>query len=144
VEANARAIAAALAKSKRLPLRTEFKALLTTPDEITQLMLEANRDPDCAGLVLWMHTFSPSKMWIRGLTALAKPFLHLHTQFNRDLPRNPSVHLYAPAANDERRLLAVARSVLSILPRRPLRSAMTSPMYCSGATISILMIGSLR
>lgn len=88
VEANARAIAAALAKSKRLPLRTEFKALLTTPDEITQLMLEANRDPDCAGLVLWMHTFSPSKMWIRGLTALAKPFLHLHTQFNRDLPWN--------------------------------------------------------
>jgi L-arabinose isomerase len=67
-----------------LPL--EFKALLTTPEEIAQVCLEANGDARCAGLVLWMHTFSPSKMWIRGLGALRKPFLHLHTQFNRDLP----------------------------------------------------------
>ena len=43
-------------------------------------------NPACGGLILWMHTFSPSKMWITGLTRLAKPFLHLHTQFNRDLP----------------------------------------------------------
>ena len=49
-------------------------------------MLEANSAPNCAGLILWMHTFSPAKMWIGGLTALTKPFLHLHTQFNRDLP----------------------------------------------------------
>ena len=48
--------------------------------------MEANSDENCAGLILWMHTFSPSKMWIRGLNALRKPFLHLHTQFNRDLP----------------------------------------------------------
>ena len=46
------------------------------------LCLEANSDPNCAGLILWMHTFSPSKMWIRGLNALQKPFVHLHTQFN--------------------------------------------------------------
>jgi len=76
----------ALAASKRLPLKTVFKALLTTPEEITKVMLEANNDANCAGLILWMHTFSPSKMWIRGLTSLKKPFLHLHTQFNRDLP----------------------------------------------------------
>jgi L-arabinose isomerase len=63
-----------------------FKALLTTPDEIAQLCIEANSDANCAGLILWMHTFSPSKMWIRGLTTLKKPFCHLHTQFNRDLP----------------------------------------------------------
>jgi L-arabinose isomerase len=49
-------------------------------------MLAANNDANCAGLILWMHTFSPSKMWIRGLSVLKKPFLHLHTQFNRDLP----------------------------------------------------------
>jgi L-arabinose isomerase len=86
VAANAQQIAAALAKAKRLPLKTTFKALLTTPDEIAKVCLEANADPKCAGLILWMHTFSPSKMWIRGLTTLRKPFVHLHTQFNRDLP----------------------------------------------------------
>ncbi len=86
VAANAQAVADALAAAKALPLKTRFKALLTTPDEITNVMLAANHDANCAGLVLWMHTFSPSKMWIRGLSVLKKPFLHLHTQFNRDLP----------------------------------------------------------
>jgi len=86
VASNARTIADRLARSPRLPLKPVFKALLTTPGEITQLCLEANANPQCAGLILWMHTFSPSKMWIRGLTSLKKPFLHLHTQFNRDLP----------------------------------------------------------
>jgi L-arabinose isomerase len=86
VAENSQKVAAALAASKQLPLKTVFKALLTTPDEITKVMLEANADANCAGLILWMHTFSPSKMWIRGLSALKKPFVHLHTQFNRDLP----------------------------------------------------------
>jgi L-arabinose isomerase len=85
---NAQKVVDALATSKRLPLKTVFKALLTTPDEITNVMLAANNDANCAGLILWMHTFSPSRMWIRGLTVLKKPFLHLHTQFNRDLPWN--------------------------------------------------------
>ena len=86
VAANSRTIAAALGASKRSPLPVIFKALLTTPDEIRSLCLEASADANCAGLVLWMHTFSPAKMWIGGLTALRKPFVHLHTQFNRDLP----------------------------------------------------------
>src|SRR5580698_4771594 len=86
VAAHAQEIASALANSSRLPLKTKYKASLTTPDEIAKLCLEANSDPNCAGLILWMHTFSPSKMWIRGLNALQKPFVHLHTQFNRDLP----------------------------------------------------------
>jgi len=86
VAAHARTVAGALAAAQRLPLKTVFKALLTTPDEITNVMLAANSDANCAGLILWMHTFSPSKMWIRGLNLVKKPFLHLHTQFNRDLP----------------------------------------------------------
>jgi L-arabinose isomerase len=86
VAADARDIAGALADSPKLPLKTVAKPLLTTPDEIAKLCMEANSDDNCAGLILWMHTFSPSKMWIRGLNALQKPFLHLHTQFNRDLP----------------------------------------------------------
>ena len=86
VAADAEQIAAGLAKSDKLPLKTVFKALLTTPDEITRLCLDANSNANCAGLILWMHTFSPSKMWIRGLNILHKPFAHLHTQFNAELP----------------------------------------------------------
>jgi len=86
VAANAQAVVDGLVKSKRLPLPLKFKALLVDSDQIAKVCVEANADANCAGLVLWMHTFSPSKMWIRGLTQLKKPFLHLHTQFNRDLP----------------------------------------------------------
>ncbi len=86
VAENAGKIAATFAASARLPLKTVFKPVVTTPDEITGLCIAANADGNCAGLILWMHTFSPSKMWIRGLGLLSKPFLHLHTQFNRDLP----------------------------------------------------------
>lgn len=84
VVANSKKIVAELAP--HLPLKLVFKQLLTTPEEIRNLCLEASNNPKCAGLVLWMHTFSPSKMWIGGLSVLTKPFLHLHTQFNRDLP----------------------------------------------------------
>jgi L-arabinose isomerase len=62
------------------------KGIVKTPDEILAVCREANNDPACIGLVLWMHTFSPAKMWIAGLTQLNKPFLHLHTQFNAALP----------------------------------------------------------
>jgi L-arabinose isomerase len=86
VAAHSRKIVEELNGTKRLPLKIVFKPVLTTPDAIRQLCLEANHAPKCAGLILWMHTFSPSKMWINGLSALKKPFLHLHTQFNRDLP----------------------------------------------------------
>ncbi len=86
VAAHSQKIVKALDVSKRVPLRLVFKPVLKTPEEIRQLCLDANHVPECAGLILWMHTFSPSKMWIGGLTQLRKPFLHLHTQFNRDLP----------------------------------------------------------
>lgn len=60
--------------------------MLTTPEAIRKLCLEANSDDSCAGIITWMHTFSPAKMWIAGLSELRKPMLHLHTQFNRDIP----------------------------------------------------------
>ncbi len=86
VAADSQAIVAGLGASKRIPLEVVFKPTVKSPEEVRAVCLEANNDPNCAGLVLWMHTFSPSKMWIGGLNALRKPFLHLHTQFNRDLP----------------------------------------------------------
>jgi L-arabinose isomerase len=86
VENDARAIAQGLSESARIPVRVVFKPVLTDPDGILSLCREANSTAACIGLVTWMHTFSPAKMWIRGLRALQKPLLHLHTQFNRDIP----------------------------------------------------------
>lgn len=79
-------IARELAQSANIPVNVVFKPVLTTPDGIYQLCLEANASPNCVGLVTWMHTFSPAKMWIAGLKILSKPLLHLHTQFNREIP----------------------------------------------------------
>jgi L-arabinose isomerase len=84
VAAHSQSIAASL--DTTMPVRIIYKPILTTPDEIRALCREANNSEKCIGLVLWMHTFSPAKMWIAGLMSLQKPFLHLHTQFNRDLP----------------------------------------------------------
>jgi L-arabinose isomerase len=86
VAENSSAIAASLDAQSALPVRVVWKPVLTTADEILNLCREAGRDNRCVGLIFWMHTFSPAKMWIAGLTALTKPFLHLHTQFNRELP----------------------------------------------------------
>ncbi|MCS6969644.1 MAG: L-arabinose isomerase [Planctomycetota bacterium] len=86
VAANARHMVAGMNDSGVLPLRLVAKPVMTTPDDIRALCQQANADPRCGGLVLWMHTFSPAKMWIGGLRQLSKPFAHFHTQFNRDLP----------------------------------------------------------
>src|SRR5215210_5558198 len=84
VAANSQKIVAEL--DGKLPLKLVFKPILTRPEEIRALCLEANAAANCAGLIIWCHTFSPSKMWINGLLQLRKPVLHLATQFNRDLP----------------------------------------------------------
>ncbi len=72
--------------SKILPFKLVFKQVVTDPSQITNIMKKANSDDTCAGVVTWMHTFSPSKMWISGLNLLDKPYLHLNTQFNRNIP----------------------------------------------------------
>jgi len=84
VAAHSREIAARF--DARLPVRVVWKPTLASPDAILKTCLEANSASECIGVVTWMHTFSPSKMWIRGLSKLQKPLLHLHTQFNRSLP----------------------------------------------------------
>lgn len=68
------------------PGKIKFVGICTIPEEITKIIKEANYDTNCAGVMKWMHTFSPSKMWIRGLSKLNKPYLHVHTQFNREIP----------------------------------------------------------
>ncbi|MGE5375715.1 MAG: L-arabinose isomerase, partial [Bacteroidota bacterium] len=86
VAANSREITKALGESPEIPVQVIFKPVLTTPEDIRQLCLEANSARNCVGLITWMHTFSPAKMWIAGLNLLKKPFLHLHTQYNREIP----------------------------------------------------------
>ena len=86
VAEHSRIIAEHLNRAPEIPVSVIFKPVLTTPESILQLCLDANASQECVGLVTWMHTFSPAKMWIAGLRTLRKPFAHLHTQFNRDLP----------------------------------------------------------
>ena len=86
VERHSGEIASSLDRSSRIPVRIVHKGVLTTSEAILALCRKAAADPNCIGLIAWMHTFSPAKMWIAGLKALQKPLLHLHTQFNRELP----------------------------------------------------------
>jgi L-arabinose isomerase len=86
VAADSQQIAKGLSASAGIPVKVVYKPVLTGPDAIAQLCLAANAAPKCVGLVMWMHTFSPAKMWIAGLAGLRKPFAQLHTQLNRDIP----------------------------------------------------------
>ncbi|QYR23743.1 L-arabinose isomerase [Paenibacillus sp. sptzw28] len=86
VAEHSRIITEGLDRDESIPFEVVFKPVLTTPEEIYKLCSEANTDERCAGIITWMHTFSPAKMWIAGLSELRKPLLHLHTQFNRDIP----------------------------------------------------------
>ncbi len=83
---HARQIGQGLDGSPDVPVRVVTKPVVTSPEGIAQLLADADADPSCLGVVAWMHTFSPAKMWIAGLLALRKPLVHLHTQANRDLP----------------------------------------------------------
>ncbi|WP_395638654.1 L-arabinose isomerase [Pseudolysinimonas sp.] len=86
VATQSQAVATGLAESADIPVTVVWKPVLTDSDAIRRVMLDANADDDVIGVIAWMHTFSPAKMWIAGLDALAKPLLHLHTQANVDLP----------------------------------------------------------
>ncbi len=86
VAENSSHIVKSLNESKNLPVNIIFKPVVTTSEKIFNTINEANSSPNCVGLIFWMHTFSPAKMWINGLNILQKPFLHLHTQFNSEIP----------------------------------------------------------
>src|SRR5579872_4453845 len=86
VAEHSQTIAKALDAAPQLPVRVVYRPIVKTPEEIYRICAEANNATDCIGIIAWMHTFSPAKMWIGGLRILNKPLLHLHTQFNRDIP----------------------------------------------------------
>jgi L-arabinose isomerase len=86
VEEHAAIMARALGASAQIPVKIVCKPVMTGNESIHQLCLDANGSRNCIGLIAWMHTFSPARMWIAGLRSLNKPLLHLHTQFNQQLP----------------------------------------------------------
>lgn len=83
---HSKEIAAYFNDHSNIPVKVVFKPIVRNSEEIFATISEANTEKDCIGIITWMHTFSPAKMWIRGLQALQKPLLHLHTQYNRDIP----------------------------------------------------------
>jgi L-arabinose isomerase len=86
VAEDAQKVVDGLNGSDQLPVRVVFKPVLTTPEQISRTLADADHEPRCVGLIAWMHTFSPAKMWVKGLSRLATPLCHLHTQFHRDIP----------------------------------------------------------
>ena len=86
VAENSQQIVKGLNASAHIPIKIIFKPTVKTPEQLTNVFQEANANNNCIGIVAWMHTFSPAKMWIRGLTILNKPLCHLHTQFNAEIP----------------------------------------------------------
>ena len=86
VARNSQQIADSLDRSGKLPAKVVWKPVLTGPESILEVCLAASAAPECVGVITWMHTFSPAKMWIAGLSRLNKPLAHLHTQYNRELP----------------------------------------------------------
>ena len=86
VDDHSQEIAKALNSSSSIPVKVVYKSVVTTSDQIYEVCQEANTTANCIGLVAWMHTFSPAKMWIRGLSILKKPLAHLHTQYNTEIP----------------------------------------------------------
>ena len=88
VAEHSQIIATSFNASPQIPVQVVFKPTVKSAEEIYKICEEANVAKDCIGVIAWMHTFSPAKIWIGGLKILNKPMLHLHTQFNRDIPWN--------------------------------------------------------
>ena len=86
VDAHSNEMVAGLNASGKLPVKVVYKGTVNSSKEVTEAFKAANNDEKCIGVITWMHTFSPAKMWIHGLQELKKPLLHFHTQFNKEIP----------------------------------------------------------
>lgn len=86
VDAHSKEMVEGLNNSGNLPIKIVYKGTANSSKEVSDIMREANNDGKCAGVITWMHTFSPAKMWIKGLQQLNKPLLHFHTQYNAEIP----------------------------------------------------------
>ena len=92
VDAHSNEMVKGLNDSGRLPVKVVYKGTVNSSKEVTAAFKAANNDEKCIGVITWMHTFSPAKMWIHGLQELKKPLLHFHTQFNKEIPNGHGLH----------------------------------------------------
>ena len=88
VDEHSKNIAGHLSSAENIPVTVVYKPVVKSPEEIYEICQQANVNKNCIGVIAWMHTFSPAKMWIRGLSVLKRPLLHLHTQYNIEIPWN--------------------------------------------------------
>ena len=86
VDGHSKEMVEGLNASGNIPVKIVYKGTANSSKEVEAVMLAANNDEKCAGIITWMHTFSPAKMWIKGLQQLKKPLLHFHTQYNAEIP----------------------------------------------------------
>ena len=86
VDEHSKRIAGQLSINEHVPVSVIYKPVVKSAEEIYEICQQANISKECIGIIAWMHTFSPAKMWIRGLSVLNKPLLHFHTQYNVDIP----------------------------------------------------------
>ena len=109
VDSHSKEMVDGLNKSGNIPVKIVYKGTANSSKEVEQVMLAANSDEKCVGIITWMHTFSPAKMWIKGLQKLQKPLLHFHTQYNAEIPWDTidmeHLHSYARGSQGCLRLL---------------------------------------
>lgn len=86
VDGHSQEMVDGLNKSGIIPIKVVYKGTANSDKEVASIMMAANNEEKCVGVITWMHTFSPAKMWIHGLQMLHKPLLHLHTQYNQEIP----------------------------------------------------------
>ena len=86
VDGHSKEMVEGLNASGNIPVKIVYKGTANSSKEVEAIMLAANNDAKCVGIITWMHTFSPAKMWIKGLQQLQKPLLHFHTQYNAEIP----------------------------------------------------------
>lgn len=88
VDGHSKEMVDGLNNSGIIPIKVVYKGTANSSAEVEAIMKASNNDDKCVGIITWMHTFSPAKMWIKGLQALKKPLLHFHTQYNAEIPWN--------------------------------------------------------
>ncbi len=156
VAEDSASVVRALNDDATIPCNIVIKPTLVSSEGILSTLLAANADPKCAGVIAWMHTFSPAKMWIAGLRSLTKPLLQLNTQFNRDIPYasidmdfmnlNQSAHGDREFGHITARMEIPRKVIVGHWAEQPVRSRMSDWMraacsYADGRSLKIARFG---
>ena len=109
VDGHSKEMVAGLNESGNIPVKIVYKGTANSSKEVEAVMKAANNEEKCVGIITWMHTFSPAKMWIKGLQSLEKPLLHFHTQYNAEIPWDKLETRYVPGFGPKMNKLLVEK-----------------------------------